>query len=259
MGIGLILLGFAVGSIVGLSGVGGGAFMTPFLIFFGVPASVAVGTDLIYAAITKSGAVWLHHTARTIQWRLVGLLLSGSLPASFITIALLKGLETSGVNYEALITTVLGAALILSSLVLIFKSRLRRSDGVKIPLLDESCYRRCILTLTVLAGALLGTMVTLSSIGAGALGAAILILLYPRLPTPSIVGTDLAHAVPLAALAGAGHLHLGSVDFQLLSLLLIGSLPGVFLGSKLSTHLSEPIVRGLLASLLLTLGVGFTV
>jgi hypothetical protein len=259
MEFGLILLGLLVGSIVGLSGVGGGAFMTPFLIFFGIPASVAVGTDLIYAAITKSGAVWVHHTARTIQWRLVGLLLSGSLPASFIAITFLKGLEESGINYESLITSVLGVALILSSLVLIFKSKLRRSDSTKIPVFGESCYTRCTMTITVLAGALLGVLVTLSSIGAGALGAAILILLYPRLPAASIVGTDLAHAVPLAALAGAGHLHLGSVDWQLLVLLLLGSLPGVFLGSKLSTHLSEPIVRGVLASLLMTLGVGFTV
>lgn len=233
--------------------------MTPFLIFFGVPASVAVGTDLVYAAITKSGAVWLHHAARTVQWRLVGLLLIGSLPASFLAITLLSRLQMSGTDYEALITAVLGVALILSSLVLIFKSRLKRSDARKIPGLSESCHRRCTVIMTVSAGALLGVLVTLSSIGAGALGAAILILLYPRLPCASIVGTDLAHAVPLAALAGAGHLHLGSVDLQLLCLLLVGSLPGVILGTKLSTHLSEPIVRGVLASLLLTLGVGFSV
>lgn len=257
MDIALIFAGFVVGTIIGLSGVGGGALMTPFLVFYGIPAPVAVGTDLVYAAVTKSGAVWLHHKVGSIQWRIVGLLALGSIPSSVVAILLLKSLHNQGANIEALITSLLGAALILSSLVMIFKARIRT--------ISEHSYvvsplrRCCMMILTVLAGSLIGVMVTFSSVGAGALGAAILILLYPRMSPASVVGTDLAHAVPVAALAGLGHLQLGTVDFQLLGYLLFGSLPGIFLGTRLGTQLSETLVRGVLASLLFTLGVRFVV
>lgn len=257
MDVTFVFAGFIVGTIIGLSGVGGGALMTPFLVFYGIPAPIAVGTDLVYAALTKSGAVWLHHRARTIQWPIVGLLALGSIPSSTLAILWLKNLHTLGASTESLITSLLGVALILSSLVLIFKSRIREFSKRSS---SRSLYRRCCtVTLTVLAGGILGVMVTISSVGAGALGAAIVILLYPRLVPASVVGTDLAHAVPVAALAGLGHLQLGAVDFQLLGYLLLGSLPGIFLGTRLGTQLSETIVRGVLASLLLTLGVRFVV
>ncbi len=257
MDIALIFAGFVVGIIIGLSGVGGGALMTPFLVFYGIPAPVAVGTDLVYAAVTKSGAVWLHHRIRNIQWRIVGLLALGSIPSCVMSILLLKSLQNQGANIEALITSLLGVALILSSLVMIFKARIRAISEVSPRLsLFHHC---CMMILTILAGGILGVMVTISSVGAGALGAAILVLLYPRLSPVSVVGTDLAHAVPVAALAGLGHLQMGTVDFQLLGYLLIGSLPGIFLGTRLGTQLSETLVRGVLASLLFALGVRFVV
>ncbi|MEN8131636.1 MAG: sulfite exporter TauE/SafE family protein [Pseudomonadota bacterium] len=259
MDIAFILAGLAIGMIVGLSGVGGGALMTPFLVFYGVPVSMAVGTDLVYAALTKSGAVWLHHKARTVEWRIVGMLALGSIPASLAGILLLKGFLATDTNFEGVITSILGIALILSALVLLFKTRILQFKSNKRSHNPGFFRNRWTMPITILCGTILGLLVTLSSVGAGALGAAILILLYPRLPAASLVGTDLAHAVPLAALAGAGHAQLGLVDFQLLGNLLLGSLPGVFLGTKLGTRLAEPIVRGVLASLLLTLGVAFTV
>ena len=250
------IAGFSVGFIVGLTGVGGGSLMTPILVLgFGIKPIIAVGTDLLYAAITKSGGIFVHNKKGSIEWRIVGLLSIGSLPAAMFAVVLLKYLEKSGIDYNNLITTALSIALILTSIVLLFKDQLyrlgqnERFDAIR------ALHRQLQKPMTILAGVMLGFLVTLSSVGAGALGAAILFFLYPRLPSIKIVGTDLAHAVPLTAVAGLGHLHLGTIDMSMLFSLLIGSLPGIYLGSHIAIRLPEKIIRPALASMLLLIGV----
>ncbi len=250
--------GFVVGFVVGLTGVGGGSLMTPILVLgFGIKPVIAVGTDLLYAAITKCGGILVHHRNRTILWRIVGLLALGSLPASGITIMLLDHFHSQGIDYSGLITSTLGIALILTSLVLLFKQRLLDFSRQERFQAVRAIHRRLKSPITVLVGALIGVLVTLSSVGAGALGAAALFFIYPRLPAITIVGTDLAHAVPLTAVAGIGHTHLGTVDLALLGSLLVGSLPGIYLGSNLGVRLPEQIVRPILASMLLMIGLRF--
>jgi uncharacterized membrane protein YfcA len=252
------LSGFLVGFIIGLTGVGGGSLMTPLLVLlFGINPAVAVGTDLLYAAITKCGGILVHHRQRTINWRIVRLMAAGSLPGSVLTFLVLKHFQREGIDYTALITSTLGVALILTSAVLLFKRRLLgfgRQEGFEAV---RAVHRRLKQPATVLVGFVIGVMVTLSSVGAGALGAAALFFLYPRLPAISIVGSDLAHAVPLTAVAGLGHAQLGTVDFVLLGSLLLGSLPGIYLGSHLGVRLPEHIVRPILASMLLMIGIRF--
>ena len=251
-----ILAGFLVGFIIGLTGVGGGSLMTPILMLgFSIKPIIAVGTDLLYAAITKSGGVFVHNKHSNIEWKIVFLMSLGSIPATLISILFLKHLGTAGIDYERLITTMLSIALILTSLVLLFKGRLQslsrneHLDGVR------ALHHRLREPMTIAAGALIGTLVAFSSVGAGALGAAILFFLYPRMRAIAVVGTDLAHAVPITAIAGLGHLHLGTVDFILLGNLLMGSLPGIYLGSHFGTQLPDKVVRPLLASMLLIIGV----
>lgn len=250
------LAGFIVGLCVGLTGVGGGALMTPILVLgFGVPALLAVGTDLIYAAVTKASGVWFHGRRGSIRWPLVGYLALGSLPAALVTVTLLDHLQPDG-QHERLITIALGVTLIFTSLVLLLKERIAR--GLQPGRWRGGAWIRLHRTrLLILLGALLGVLVTLSSVGAGALTAAILFLLYPRLPAIAIVGTDLAHAVPLATLAGVGHLQLGNVDPVLLGSLLLGSIPGTALGSQLGIHLPEQLLRRALAGLLFLSGLKF--
>lgn len=248
----LVLAGFGVGALVGITGVGGGSLMTPFLLLYGVPPTVAVGSDLAYAAITKSLGVWLRHKARSINWRAAGLLMLGSLPASVAVIALMKVLAVNGDTFEYLITRVLAVALMLTAGVLV---GYRWLEGLR-PRMPEIRGRA---GLTVAAGVLLGTLVTLSSVGSGSLGTALLLLLYPRWPVATVVGTDLAYAVPLTATAAIGHLFLGHVDFGLVASLLVGALPGIYIGTNLGLNLREEYVRGILGVLLLGVGVSLLV
>ncbi len=239
--------GLAVGFLVGLTGVGGGALMTPLLIFgFGFSPAVAVGTDLLYAAITKAGGIWVHARQATVDWRIVRRMAAGSLPAAMLTLWWLGLLDTHTSEAEQLITTTLGLALIFTAGALLFRQRLRAFSG--------GWVARHQLVITVAVGAVLGVMVTLTSVGAGALGAAALFWLYPRLSAVRVVGTDIAHAVPLTAVAGIGHWQMGSVDWMLLGALLIGSLPGIYLGSRLSALMPDRILRPILATLLLLIG-----
>ncbi len=232
--------------------------MTPILVlFFGIKPSIAVGTDLLYAAITKCGGIWVHGRQGTIQWRIVGLLSLGSLPAACFTILLLKRLESQNIEYEELITTTLGFALILTSLVLVLKNPLLKLSKNELLAPVRAMHARLQTPATVLMGVLIGVLVTLSSVGAGAIGAAALFFLYPRLPAISIVGSDLAHAVPLTAIAGLGHMHLGTVNFVLLGSLLLGSLPGIYLGSHIGLRLPERAVRMGLAGMLMMIGLRF--
>jgi uncharacterized protein len=256
MEFGYSIAGFIVGFIVGMTGVGGGSLMTPILVLlFGIKPAVAVGTDLLYAAITKSGGILVHNKKGTIEWRIVGLLSLGSVPSAIMAVFVLKYLDQAGINYDKLITSALSVALILTSIVLLFKDRLQqigqneRFDAIRV------LHRQLQTPMTVIAGVVLGILVTLSSVGAGALGAAILFFLYPRLPSIKIIGTDIAHAVPLTAVAGLGHMHLGTIDFTILAMLVAGSLPGIYLGSHFATRLPEHVVRPALASMLFLVGI----
>ncbi|MCG8315636.1 MAG: sulfite exporter TauE/SafE family protein [Pseudomonadales bacterium] len=253
-----ILAGAGVGFAVGLTGVGGGSLMTPILLLFGFPPHVAVGTDLLYAAVTKAGGVVLHRKQGTIRWKIVSLLLLGSIPASAVTALLLKSLFTDGESYKHILTTSLGIMLIVTSFVLIFKRKLvagaidtTQSGGVL------GFARRHAQVFTLIMGVALGTLVTLSSVGAGAFGAAVLLVLYPRLPALNVIGTDLAHAVPLTLVAGLFHLYLGNVDFVLLASLLIGSLPAIWVGTKVGSRLPDNVLHPILVSILMALGVKY--
>lgn len=255
-----VIAGAVVGFTIGLTGVGGGSLMTPILVLgFGIPAVIAVGTDLLYAAITKCGGVYFHSKQATVDWGIVKLLAKGSIPASIITIILLQRLNQLGLDYQVLMTSTLGIMLILTSIVVISKDRLL--DFVKQNLGNQHPCRRFVAdyrpAITTVAGLLLGILVTISSVGAGAIGAAILFLLYPGKKSITIVGTDIAHAVPLTAIAGLGHLHFGSVDFQLLSGLLLGGLPAIYLGSLLGQHLPDRILKPIVASILMIMGLRF--
>ncbi len=245
------LSGFVVGAIVGLTGVGGGSLMTPLLILvFGVHPATAVGTDLLYAALTKAGGTVTHGGKGHVEWRITGLLAAGSLPAAVLTIYFLSQLPARSAEVTRLISVSLGIALVLTALALIFRARL-----VAYALKHESDFsHRHTGTVTVLVGAILGVLVSISSVGAGALGVAALFFLYPRLPAVRIVGSDIAHAVPLTLVAGIGHWFLGSIDWLLLGSLLVGSLPGIWLGSHLSARVPERILRPALAGMLVLVG-----
>lgn len=245
-----ILSGFIVGLLIGLTGVGGGSLMTPILlIFFGKPAVVAVGTDLLYAAITKSAGVFAHGKLGNIEWRIVGLLALGSVPASIITTVYLSNINVFSDNAVITIQFWLGIALMLTSLSVIFRHQLaslsKTGHWIKPALADP---------LTLVLGVTLGVLVTLTSVGAGALGVTALLVLYPKLSMTKIIGTDVAHAVPLTLIAGLGHVSLGTVDYPLLGTLLIGSIPGIWIGSHLSAKVAEHWLRLLLATILVYVG-----
>jgi len=246
--------GFGVGLIVGVTGVGGGSLMTPLLVlFFGVSPATAVGTDLLYASLTKTMGAWVHSKRGTVDWKVVGLLAMGSLPSALVTILMLKYLALDEKTLRSVVTSVLSVALLLTAVVLLFKEQImkigRRRDGTMYEL-----HHRYLPTATIATGVVVGALVTVSSIGAGVLGTVALLFLYPRLPAVKIVGTDIAHAVPLTALAGMGHLALGTVDLVLLGSLLLGSLPGIYIGSHLSAKVPERVLRPLLAVMLLIIG-----
>jgi len=261
---GYIVSGLLVGFLVGLTGVGGGSLMTPLLVFlFGFAPKTAVGTDLLFASITKGVGVFVHHGKhRSVEWKIVLQLALGSIPAAMTVIYLLENVIKKDESVTALISTTLGTALILTGLSLIVRNRLiamrqRSHESAVQRRTHTERFGRWQAPITVMTGLILGALVTLSSVGAGALGTVALFFLYPRLATVRVVGTDLAHAIPLTAVAGLGHLHMGNVDFTLLGSLLIGSLPGIYLGSHLSARIPEKILRPILATLLLLIGVKF--
>ena len=246
--------GFLVGLIVGVTGVGGGSLMTPLLVlFFGVSPATAVGTDLLYASITKSLGGWVHSRNGSVDWKVVGLLSLGSLPAALITVVLLKYLALDAKTLKSLVTSVLSVALLLTATALLLKDWIKkiaqREDGTVYEL-----HHRHLPAATIATGVVVGTLVTISSIGAGVLGTVALLFLYPRFSAVKVVGTDIAHAVPLTAIAGLGHMALGTVDFVLLGSLLLGSLPGIYLGSHLSAKVPEKVLRPILATMLLIIG-----
>jgi len=236
--------GFGVGLLVGMTGVGGGSLMTPLLILlFGIHPSTAVGTDLLYAAATKAGGSVVHSWARSIYWPAVIRLASGSIPASILTLVLLWQLDLDSAAARSLVNVVLSFALALTAASLIFRKAIMESFRGRLERLDA----RMIARATVLVGAALGVLVSISSVGAGAVGVTALLLLYPQLPMSRIVGSDIAHAVPLTLIAGIGHWALGAVDWHLMAVLLMGSLPGIVVGSYFATRVPETALRLLLA------------
>ncbi|BAK76268.1 sulfite exporter TauE/SafE [Pseudogulbenkiania sp. NH8B] len=252
MELGYVVAGLLVGFVVGLTGVGGGSLMTPILVWFGIPPATAVGTDLLYAAITKAGGVMIHHRQRHVDWGITRRLATGSLPAALLTLFALSRIDLPTATINAVIKVSLGAALILTALAILFKPLLvKLAHRINPSLLDESRSRT---VPTVLIGVMLGVLVTLSSIGAGALGTLALFLLYPALPTTRLVGTEIAHAVPLTLVAGIGHASLGNLDYGLLVNLLMGSLPGIWMGSRLTKKMAERWMRPALAIMLAIVG-----
>jgi len=242
------LSGFAVGAIVGLTGVGGGSLMTPLLVLlFGIHPATAVGTDLLHAAITKTGGTYVHAKQGRVDWRITGLLATGSVPAAVATLWTLHAL-TGGLGDSKIVTTTLGVALVLTAGVLVLRSCIRRWSKTQ-PIGDPPHP-----AFTVLTGVVLGFLVSVSSVGAGALGVTALFFLYPRLSAARVVASDLAHAVPLTLVAGCGHWLFGTVDWALLGSLLVGSLPGIYIGSQFVGRIPDTALRILLAAMLLVVG-----
>jgi uncharacterized protein len=238
---GLAFTGAIVGLAIGLTGVGGGSLMTPALLqIFHIPPAIAVGTDLAFAAITKTVGVVAHRKTESVQWRVAGLMLAGSLPTCLI--ALMSMQSKPSVELNSLIRSCLGVALLGTALSIIFRHRLPK-------LHIERKQVRVILTL--LSGSFIGWMVAWSSIGAGAIGCTVLALIYPELSPQKVAATDIAYAVPLTAVGAIGHAAIGNIDIVLLCSLLVGSVPAIWLGVRLSERLNQSVSRGLLASLLL--------
>ncbi len=245
MTVSYVVSGFAVGVLVGLTGVGGGSLMTPLLtLLFGIHPSVAVGTDLAFASATKTAGTFAHRFKGTVRWDIVRRLSFGALPAAVVTTLLLKHFGAVSDGMSLVIRYSIAISVFLTVIALLFKSKLqawlnahpeRQLQGLELS------------RATILAGAVLGTLVTISSIGAGAVGATLLVLLYPRLSPAEIAGTDIAYAVPLTAIAAFGHWWLGSIDWSLLGALLLGSVPGITIGSLAARAVPEKFLRGLLA------------
>ena len=250
---GFVIAGLVVGFIVGMTGVGGGSLMTPILLWFGINPATAVGTDLLYAAVTKSGGIFVHQKNKNIDWGITGWLTLGSVPAAALTLWILHNLNTDTQAMNAIIKQALGFVLLLTALAILFKQQLlafaHKHAGDHYHLSGPA-----LTVLTVLTGVMLGSMVTLTSIGAGALGTVALFILYPFLETKRLVGTEIAHAVPLTLVAGLGHASMGNMDWHLLAYLLMGSLPGIYIGSHLSGRIPDQVLRPCLATMLVFIG-----
>lgn len=245
--------GLIVGFIVGMTGLGGGSLMTPLLVLvFGIPPATAVGTDLVYASITNAGGAWGHSRNGNVDWKVVGWLAAGSLPTAVATVGVIVALGVKNAAVLATLTnSVLGLALILTALAILFRDRLSRRRARNV---DDDKAAKYPVFATIASGMFLGVIVTISSVGAGAVGMAALLWLYPHLRSVKLVGIDISHAVPLAAVAGLGHYYLGSVDFRLLGSLLLGSLPGIYLASQLGNVFPDRILRPAVACTLLFMG-----
>lgn len=246
-----VVAGALTGFLVGLTGVGGGALMTPvLLLLFGVSPQVAVGTDLWFAALTKLCALPIYRGGDLIDWTVIRRLWTGSLPASLLTVTWFAQRALDD-RTSAVLKTMVAIAVLLTALALFLHDRLRAASW-----LDSSRFFRWQAALTITGGAALGVLITLTSIGAGAIGALILIRLYPtRLTPPRLVATDIVQAIPLALFAAVGHTLIGNVDFVLLVALLIGSIPAVLIGARVSSRLPHDRLRLLLGGVLLLVGI----
>lgn len=250
-----VIAGLAVGFIVGMTGVGGGSLMTPILLHFGIAPVNAIGTDLLYAAVTKANGVFVHQKKKNVDWTITLRLACGSIPAAVATLAAMSLLMDRSHPHSAnkLIYLSLGVALLLTSVAILFKQALldwsHRNDVFLTRLTGKQRH-----VATVLIGVFLGVVVTITSIGAGALGTMCLFLVFPLLPTAKLVGSEIAHAVPLTLIAGLGHASVGNVDFMLLANLLVGSLPGIWMGSHSAGAVPDKLLRIALAAMLVYAG-----
>jgi uncharacterized protein len=252
----LVAAGAGAGLLVGFTGVGGGAVMTPMLLLvFGFAPAAAIGTDLWFAAITKLFATRVHHARGMVDWQVVRRLWYGSLPASAVTLAWMQRVAVDA-ETTLFLKQMIAVAVVMTAMALLFQRQLH-GLGRKLRLGASSADRFKAVQgpLTMAAGALLGALVTLTSIGAGALGVVFLAYLYPlRLTASRLVATDIVHAIPLAMFAGLGHLLVGNVDFGLLGNLLVGSVPGVLVGAVLSSRVAPGLLRKCLSAILLLTG-----
>jgi uncharacterized protein len=247
-----VLSGFCVGLLVGMTGVGGGSLMTPLLILlFGIHPTTAVGTDLLFAASTKTVGTLVHGAARTVDWALVGLLAIGSVPATIATLIVLSRFDLHGATAQHVIAVALGTVLFVTALFLVAGRSIRDRYAKRLANLDDKRVRN----FTIGLGVVMGVLVTATSVGAGAIGVTVLLLLHPKMPVARVVGSDIAHAVPLTLLAGLGHWFLGSINWGLLDTLLIGSLPGIVLGSYLAGRARDSVVRITLAMVLIVVAI----
>jgi uncharacterized membrane protein YfcA len=245
------LSGLAVSFLVGFTGVGGGSLMTPLLmLLFHISPATAVGTDLLYAGITRTVGTAVHGARGTVDWRIVGLMAAGSVPAAIVTLLLMSHFHARSAPPHGIITYVLGGALILTAAAILFRRIILKLLAERIGDLDGR--RRG--QFTILLGAVVGVLVSLSSVGAGAIGVTALLLLYPKLPAAKLVGSDIAHAVPLTLIAGFGHWLMGDINFTLLTSLLVGAIPGIIIGSWLSSRAPDGVLRPILASTLAIVG-----
>lgn len=273
MDLSFTIAGFVVGSLIGATGVGGGSLMTPILVLlFGVNPSVAVGTDLLFAAVTKGFGTALHGLNQSVSWKIVLRLCAGSIPASIVMLWLLRNVFDAE-SVGGVITTALGIALVVTSGAIFLQPLLHRylrsrgrpiserpssiapGRNPQVSAEEAACEARPEAAwFTVLTGVVLGSLVSLTSVGAGALGVMVLMALYPRVRSVRVVGTDIAHAVPLTLIAGLGHASMGGVHFDLLGSLLLGSIPGIALGSHIAFRLPERIMKQILAVILMLVG-----
>jgi hypothetical protein len=243
--------GLVVGLLVGLTGVGGGSLMTPLLVLvFGIHPSTAVGTDLLYAAATKTVGTGVHGARGTVDWRIVGRLALGSVPATAITLLLLWKFGAHLDQKHGVVSTTLGVALILTASAIF----LRRHILDRFATVSRNWSARTVAISTVILGAVMGVLVSISSVGAGAIGITVLLVLYPAIPMNKLVGSDIAHAVPLTLIAGLGHWMMGSVNVGMLGSLLAGSIPGIIVGSLLASRAPDKVLRPILASTLAIVG-----
>src|SRR3984957_9917641 len=243
--------GLLVGLLVGLTGVGGGSLMTPLLVLlFGFSPATAVGTDLLFAAVTKSVGTSIHNAGKSVDWKIVGRLSLGSIPATALTLLVISHYGGASKAVTTVMSITLGIALIVSAVSLLAKDRIIAMAMRRQPDFGLTTS----FGLTVAVGFLVGAVVSLSSVGAGALGTIALFFLYPRLPVVKIVGSDIAHAVPLTLVAGLGHWYLGAVDLHLLGMLLLGSIPGIILGSYTARYAPDAVLKATLGIILAVVG-----
>lgn len=235
-----------------MTGVGGGSLMTPVLVLlFGFYPATAVGTDLLYASVTKTVGTAVHGKQGTVDWKIVTRLACGSVPAAIATLLVMSRVGTLGEHASGILNLLLGVALLLTSISVFFRPSILRWSGEHIHAMSE----RKLAQRTVALGATLGILVSVTSVGAGALGTTALLILYPRLPVARIAASDIAHAVPLTLIAGVGHWLIGSVDFGLMLALLAGSIPGIIVGSLLGGRSSDALLRPVLAITLLVVAI----
>jgi uncharacterized membrane protein YfcA len=239
--------GLAVGCLVGITGVGGGSLMTPILVLlFHVHPATAVGTDLLYAAITKSAGTVVHGANKTVNWAIVRAMSLGSLPAALITLYLMSGVDRKSIGAISFLTYALGWMLLITAILLLFRNQIV-SKVVEWRKEKPALSQKAVIRLTFVLGLVLGTLVTLTSVGAGALGVTVLLMLYPRLQIRDVVGSDIVHAVPLTLVGGLGYWAIGEINWAMLFSLLVGSIPGIIVGSYFAPRMPDKVIRPILA------------